>query len=128
MDIVGSVKEIADLAKKFNDIEFYRKIVHLEGEVMELTRAKRQAEQKIDDLQEQLSLKAKMTFKEPFYYQENDDVPFCPACFEKDTLASHLFFVFDNSDLTRWDCHVCKQTFGVKKRGGQSRHQIIPSW
>jgi hypothetical protein len=32
MDIVGNVKEIADLAKKYNDIEFYRKIVHLEGD------------------------------------------------------------------------------------------------
>jgi hypothetical protein len=43
MDIVGNVKEIADLAKKYNDVEFYRKIVHLEGEVIELTRQNRHA-------------------------------------------------------------------------------------
>ena len=60
MDIVGNVKEIADLAKKYNDIEFYRKIVHLEGEVIELTRENRQAEQKIEELQTQLALKIKI--------------------------------------------------------------------
>jgi hypothetical protein len=121
MDIIGNVKEIADLAKKFNDIEFYRRIVDLEGEVIELTRAKRETERKVEDLQKQLTLKAKMTFRQPFYYQEGDDVPFCPSCFEKDTLAVHLFFVFDRSDLTRWDCHVCAQTFGVKKAEGHAR-------
>jgi hypothetical protein len=95
---------------------------------MELTRAKREAEQKVEELQKQLALKAKMTFKQPFYYQEGDEVPFCPACFEKNALASHLFFIFDHSDITRWDCHACQQTFGVRKAGGQERHQITPSW
>lgn len=129
MDIVGNVKEIADLAKKYNDIEFYRKIVHLEGEVMELTRAKREAEQKVEELQKQLSLKAKMTFRPPFYYQEGDDVPFCPRCFEIETRASHVVFVFDNEDRSRWDCHACKETFLVEKEGGlRRRHQITPSW
>lgn len=79
MGIVENIKDAADLAKKVGDLELYRKIVHLEGEVMDLTREKRQAEQKIEDLQKQLALKAKMTFKQPFYYQEADDVPFC-AC------------------------------------------------
>jgi hypothetical protein len=127
MDIVGNVKEIADLAKKYNDIEFYRKIVHLEGEVMELTRAKREAEQRVEELQRQLTLKAKMNFKQPFYYQEGDTVPFCPRCFEIDTRASHLVFVFENSEDVRWDCHACKQTFMVSK-GQRQRHQITPEW
>jgi len=86
VDIVGSVKEIADLAKKYNDIEFYRKIVELESEIIELTRGKREAEQRIEELQGQLALKAKMTFKQPFYIQEGDKVPFCPRCFEKEAM------------------------------------------
>jgi hypothetical protein len=79
MDILGNVKEIADLAKKYNDIEFYRKIDHLEGEVIELTRQNRQAEQRIKKLQEQLTLKVKMSFKEPSYYQDGDTVPVLSA-------------------------------------------------
>jgi hypothetical protein len=83
MDIIGNVKEIADLEKKYNDMEFYRKIVEREGEVIELTRLNRQAEQDIEVLKRQLALKKKMAFKQPFYYQDEDKVPFCPRCFEK---------------------------------------------
>ncbi len=118
MDIVGSVKEIADLAKKYNDIEFYRKIIELEGEVIELTREKREAEQRVDDLQKQLAVKARMVFKEPFYYQDGAHVPFCPRCFEKETLAVHVVFHFDNEERTRWDCPDCKQMYLVE--GGWS--------
>jgi hypothetical protein len=124
MDIVGNVKEIADLAKKYNDIEFYRKIVHLEGEVMELTRAKREAEQKVEELQKQLSLKTKMTFKQPFYYQQGDEVPFCAHCFEKDTLAVHVVLSFENEERIGWDCPACKHPYRIQKVGGQ--HRIPP--
>ena len=40
MGIVENIKDAADLAKKVGDIELYRKIVRLEGEVMDLTREK----------------------------------------------------------------------------------------
>jgi len=121
MDIVGNVKEIADLAKKYNDIEFYRKIVHLEGEVIELTRQNRHAQQRIEDLEKRLAIKAKMGFKQPFYYQEGDTVPFCPRCFEKDDHAVHLFFKFDNEEYARWDCPACKQTYLIEKAGGPEK-------
>jgi hypothetical protein len=51
MGIVENIKDAADLAKKIGDIELYRKIVHLEGEVMDLTRDKRQADLKIEESQ-----------------------------------------------------------------------------
>jgi hypothetical protein len=103
MGIVENIKDAADLAKKVGDIELYRKIVHLEGEVMELTREKRQAEQKIEELQAQLALKTKMTFRQPFYYQEGDSVPFCAACYEKDGRPVHVVKSDDE-----WYCNVCK--------------------
>jgi len=117
VDIVGNVKEIADLAKKYNDIEFYRKIVHLEGEVIELTRENRQAEQKIEELQTQLALKIKMKFERPFYYQDGDDVPFCPRCYEKDFQALHLVFMGDGDKSTRWDCPGCNKMYTIQKAG-----------
>ena len=128
MGIVENIKDAADLAKKVGDLELYRKIVHLEGEVMDLTRENRQAEQKIEQLQKQLALKAKMTFKEPFYYQDGDTVPFCPSCFEKDNRAVHLIFHFDNEERTRWDCTGCKQVFLVVKQriSRMGHHQITP--
>jgi len=116
MDIIGNVKEIADLEKKYNDMEFYRKIVELEGEVIELTRLNRQAEQDIEVLKRQLALKKKMAFKQPFYYQDEDKVPFCPRCFEKETIAIHLVLGFDGSSQTRWDCPACKEIYLIEKK------------
>ena len=62
MGIVENIKDAADLAKKVGDIELYRKIVHFEGEVMDLTRDKRQAEQELEGLEARLALNSKMTF------------------------------------------------------------------
>ena len=123
MGIVENIKDAADLAKKIGDIELYRKIVHLEGEVMDLTREKRQADQKIEDLQKQLALRAKMTFKQPYYYQDGDNVPFCPRCFEKDVIAVHVVLQYDHEDAIAWNCPVCKQSYRVEK-GGRRQHQM----
>ncbi len=83
MGIVENIKDAADLAKKIGDIELYRKIVHLEGEVMDLTRDKRQADQKIEELQGKLALQGQMTFRQPFYFQDSDEVPVLPQVFRK---------------------------------------------
>jgi hypothetical protein len=119
MGIVENIRDAADLAKRVGDIELYRKIVHLEGEVMDLTREKRQAEQKIEELEGKLALNSKMNFKQPFYFQESDTVPFCPRCFEKDKTAVHLFAVhlfleINRDDLKRWDCRECKSTYRIE--------------
>lgn len=125
MGILDNIKEVADLAKKVGDIELYRKIVDLEGEVMDLTREKREAEQKVEDLQKQLTLKAKMTFKQPFYYQDGDDVPFCPRCFEKDAQAVHAILYSGSDTQRRWDCPECKRMYLIES-GVRQRHQSPP--
>lgn len=125
MGIVENIKDAADLAKKVGDIELYRKIVHLEGEVMDLTREKRQAEQKVEELQKQLALKAKMTFNQPFYYQDGDSVPFCPRCFEKDVQAVHVILKSTGDERIRWDCPECKQMYLID-RAARQRRQAPP--
>ena len=51
MSIIDNAKEIALLVKKLGDIDLYRKIVELEGEIIELTREKRQVEERLADIQ-----------------------------------------------------------------------------
>ena len=124
MGIVENIKDAADLAKKIGDIELYRKIVHLEGEVMDLTRDKRQADQKIEELQGKLALQGKMTFKQPFYFQEGDNVPFCPRCFEKDKTAVHLFLEINQADLKKWECRECKSGYRIEGPDYRRRYQV----
>jgi len=80
MSILENMKEVADLVKKIGDVELYRKIVELEGEVVELTRSKRLLEQQVEELEAQAAFKKKLSFRKPFYFAEGDDVPYCPRC------------------------------------------------
>lgn len=82
MGAVENVKEIADLIGKFHDIELNRRILKLEEEVLDPTRDKRRAEEKVEELERALKFKAELKFKEPFYWLEGDKTPYCPVCWE----------------------------------------------
>ena len=111
MSIIDNAKEIAALVKKLGDIELYRKIVELEGEIIELTRAKREVESQTEHLREVLKIKEQMRFIKPFYYMGNDPVPFCPQCWEANKVAMHLQGPIDVVAGPRYDCRNCKSTF-----------------
>lgn len=122
MSLVENLKEAADLAKKLGNIDLYKKIVELEGEIIEVTRQKLHLESKVEELQKQLALKAKMSFSQPFYYQDGDTVPFCPRCYEKETIAVHAVFKGEDSDGRKtWQCPDCKEFYFIDKLGGQNR-------
>jgi hypothetical protein len=79
ISILDEMKDIGDLNKKAGDIELYSRIVKLEGEVTELTRNKRRAEEKVEELQRTLKFQTDLPFKAPFYYLEGDATPYCPG-------------------------------------------------
>src|SRR5258708_19138291 len=84
------VKDVAEFVKKFNDIELNRRILKLEEEVIDLTREKRRADEKVEELERALRFRGELVFKEPFYYLEGDSTPYCPACWEAKRSAVHL--------------------------------------
>lgn len=113
MSIISNAKEIADLVKKLGDIELYRKIVEIEGEIIELTRANHLLEVRVQELTSTLALSTELTFKEPFYYAEGDLVPYCPNCWETEKRATHLVNGGDFSGNTKFECVPCKHTYWV---------------
>ena len=115
MGIVENMKEVADLVKKVGDIDLNRKIVSLEGEVLDLTREKRHLEVRVEELEKTLNLKKNLAFKEPLYWLEGDTTPYCPGCWEDKRSAVHLTFLDDYSDATRWQCPVCRHHYDVTK-------------
>ncbi len=110
MSIIENTKEIAELVKKLGNIDLYRRIVELEGEIIEISRQKLHLEQRVDELEKSAKLKAQMQFKAPLYYQEGDRTPYCPTCFEKDSRAIHLV-CYDSGQGQRWYCKSCKEEF-----------------
>jgi hypothetical protein len=124
MGVIENMKDIADLIKKAGDIELYRKITESEGEVMDLTRENRRLEDRVQELEKTLALQKQMTFRQPFWYQEADETPFCPACWENHKKAIHVVFAQDGNNFTRWGCPSCKQFYDVRKAGASSRIQF----
>jgi hypothetical protein len=113
MGVVENMKDVADLVKKFNDIELNRRILNLENEVLDLARAKRRGEEKIEELERTLKFKAALEFKEPFYWLDGDTVPFCPNCWEKSHQPIHVVNLWTEHGQTRHECPSCKTPYTV---------------
>jgi len=108
MGVIDNAKEIADLVKKVGDIDLYRKIVALESEILDLTREKRQLEEKVSNLEQSLAFKEKLVFKEPLYWLEGDGTPYCPGCWVEKRQAVHLMYRYNYKVDEQWDCPICK--------------------
>src|SRR5262249_45681409 len=102
---------VADIVKKAGDIDLYRRICSLEGEVIDLTRANRHLERENEALKAKLAQRENLTFREPFFYAANDPVPFCPRCWESDQKAVHLQGPTEVAAGKRFNCAACKQYF-----------------
>lgn len=105
VSVVENMKEVAELVKKFNDIELNRRILNLENEVLDLSRDKRRAEERIEDLERKLKFREQLTFKSPFYYRGTDPEPYCPGCWDSKRTAVHLHHT--RKPLPIGDCMEC---------------------
>jgi hypothetical protein len=113
MSIIDNVKEIADLIKKAGDIELYRKIVELEGEIIELTRSNQSLEEEVAEIKGLLAFSKRLTFRQPYYYAEDDDVPYCPQCWEADQKPIHLIGRHSSEGMN-YSCTNCQTTYTAR--------------
>jgi hypothetical protein len=126
MSIIENAKEIADLIKKAGNVDLYRKIVDLEAEIVDLIRMKNTQESAIEDLKKKLGAKDSLRFKEPFYYMDGDEVPFCPKCWESKQKTIHLIRTHISNDRgTRYDCPECSLSEMPKGMPGTDVSQIF---
>ncbi len=120
MGAVENVKEFSEFVKKFNDIELNRRILNLENEVLDLSREKRRAEEQVEELQRSLKFKGELKFKEPFYWLEGDNVPYCPICWEDKGKVVHVTYSHAHDGRQYWNCLNCKADF--ESRGIPGRY------
>jgi hypothetical protein len=107
---VENIKEVADLVKRFNDIDLNRRILTRENEVLDLSREKRRAEERVEELERAFEFKGKLTFRQPFYYLEGDATPYCPGCWESKKIAIHL--ARNPAFPIQRQCPACKHLYG----------------
>ena len=109
MGAIDNVKEVAKLVKDLGNMELYRQILDLQGEIMELTQGNRELQTQLQELQDTLSQVGQMTFRSPFYYADGDEVPYCPRCWEVDKRAVHFPPPFHSAAGPVYTCPECKR-------------------
>lgn len=108
MSLLDNVKDLADLIKKVGDTDLYRKIVDLQGEVVQQADENFRLKKQVKELEEAMAFAGKLTFKAPYYFAEHDDVPYCPTCWEDQKKAVHLA----RSVTATWmECRRCHSVF-----------------
>ncbi len=108
MGAIDNVKEVAKLVKDLGNMELYRQILDLQGEIMELTQANRELQTRVRELEGTISQIGQMTFRSPFYYADGDTVPHCPRCWEVDKRAVHYPEPRNTAVGPQYDCPECK--------------------
>lgn len=114
MQVVQEVKEIAKLVEKYNNVPLYEKIVALQGQVVEIATERLDLYTENQNLKQQLELRAKMHFRNPYYYEDGDEVPFCPKCYESSDQKLRIHLPHPpqhHSGRYERFCHTCELTF-----------------
>lgn len=118
MGVVENMKDVADLVKKFNDIELNRRILNLENEVLDLSRDKRRAEEKVEELERALKFSRELVLRDGLYWVEGDSTGFCTACWDAKRLAVHVKRLPLPLEHCRYQCPHCKGLFALRATGG----------
>ena len=111
-------KHLFELQKRIKDTELAGFLADLQmhlsdvkGRCAQAEEDTRKAEARVRELEGELALKGKLTFKSGVYFMEADEVPFCQVCYERDKKLIHLEGPFRSDGSERYDCKVCKLHF-----------------
>jgi hypothetical protein len=88
--LILTAKVAYDLAKKGMSIELQEKLMQLREEALELQGENLKLKTENLKLKKKEELQEKVKFKRKVYFQDGDEVPFCPYCYEKSKLLIHL--------------------------------------
>lgn len=114
MGILETLKDVATLVQKADNIQLLKEVLALQTQAQELLEDNRKLKARIQELEAALDLVQSLEFRAPFYHAPGDETPFCPKCREVDRRAVHLVLVFRNTRKTRWDCKQCQQSYLVE--------------
>lgn len=126
-DPIGTIKNISEIVKKYNDLELMKQIVALQMEVFDLQTENLALKKQIAGLNE----REKMARREPhgYYYKEGEEVPHCPRCWENDGKAITLPALTDYAVGPGRVCRVCKHHYTEGRPAPQQRpRQVGGPW
>ena len=114
MGLIDTIKDVAVLVQKDDNIELVKHVLALQTQVQEILDENRALKARIEEVEKLLTFAKTLSFQAPFYFAENDSIPLCPRCWEISKKAVHLVSIFKNKPHKRWDCPECKYTYLVE--------------
>jgi hypothetical protein len=116
MDVLGTLKQVSELVKKYNDMELMKQVVELQSQVFELQQTNLRLNEELAKERRQSATESAMEMRGPmnYYFRQGDPVPFCPKCWEGEKKQIHLPEPEPWSGGIRRDCRVCGDTYWEK--------------
>lgn len=93
MSIIDGIKEVANVVRKADNIDLYRKILDLQQEALELVEENHKLKNEIEKLNNYSETQERLMFKDNKYYLktgESEDGPFCTACWDNNGILVRL--------------------------------------
>lgn len=95
MGIIDNAREVVKLVQQIDNIDLNRKILDLQGELLELVQQNREKDDTIEKLKKAMELKGEMVCEHSAYYQVDEEGkkiagPFCTNCFDNEYATRHL--------------------------------------
>lgn len=111
MGIIDTVKEVAVLVQKADNIELVKHVLALQTQAQEMLDDNRALKARVEELERLLTFAKTVKFQAPFYFAESDNIPLCARCWEVNKKAVHVVSIYKGTDDDRWDCPECKYMY-----------------
>lgn len=111
MSVIDNAKELAALIQKLGNTDLYRRIVELEGEIIELTREKHELDQRLAVQDKHAEIIKTLRFDSPFYVSQDKQELFCARCIESCQCAVHVVKTNKIERWRYWMCPECKTEY-----------------
>lgn len=111
MGIIDTVKDVAILVQKADNIDLVKRVLALQTQAQEMLDENRTLKARVEELEKLLSFAKTVKFETPFYSAENDSIPLCARCWEVNKKAVHVVSIYKGADGDRWDCPECKYMY-----------------
>ena len=89
MGVIDTVKDVASLVQKLDNIDLLKRMVDLQEQIFDLVCENHEIKEQNRVLAEKLATREQMIFRKNSYWRA-DEGPFCSRCFDSDSLVIRM--------------------------------------
>ena len=112
MGLVETIRDVATLVQKTDNIKLVKHVLSLQMQAQEMQEDNRRLREQVKRLEGALDFAKALRFDAPFYFSTDDKIPYCAHCWEADHLPIHLKRDWDGN---RWECFHCGKVYLLKQ-------------